>query len=172
MAEQNDAVEEETVEGEGNKGNSRKLIIFGVIALLLVAGAIGGTLFVLGVFDSGEGELVDEEAVEVTPPALYFAINPKFRANYDVKGRQRLFQMAISLVTRDQEVVDALGKHVPAIKSKLVIMLSGQDFEALQTPEGREALRAECLQAVQSIMKKEIGRVGVEQVLFTDFVMQ
>lgn len=175
MAEQNDAVEQEA-EGEGNeagnKGNLRKLIIFGTVALLLVAGAVGGTLYVLGVFDSGEQELAGEEAEEVIPPALYFALNPKFRTNYEVKGRQRLFQVAISLVTRDQEVVDALGKHVPAIKSKLVILLSGQDFEALQTPEGREALRAECLQAVRSIMKKEIGKPGVEQVLFTDFVMQ
>lgn len=156
--------EEEASEAQQKKS---PLLLFIVIALVLVAGSIGGTLFFLS--GGGDEEVVEEE---VDPPAIYFAINPKFQTNYDVNGRPRLFQLAIALVTREQDVVDALGMHLPTIKSRLVILLSGQKFETLQTPEGRQQLREQSLAAVREILNAEIGKPGVEQVLFTDFVMQ
>ena len=52
------------------------------------------------------------------------------------------------------------------------MLFSGQEFEALQTPEGKEALRQASLAEVQKVMQEKIGKPGVEQVLFTDFVMQ
>lgn len=75
-------------------------------------------------------------------------------------------------MTREQDVIAALVKHAPTIKSKLVILLSGQQFDVLKTPDGRLALKLECLTAVQEILSAEIGKPGVEKVLFTDFVMQ
>ena len=172
MAEANEAVEDTADDESSGSGNKKLIIIFAVAALLLVGGSVGGTLYFLGFLGGGEDAAAAEDLEETQPPAIYFALNPKFKTNYEVKGRQRLFQVAISLVTRDEAVIEALSKHVPAIKSKLVILLSGQDFIALQTQDGREALRAECLAAVQSIMNEEIGEPGVEKVLFTDFVMQ
>lgn len=156
--------EEETEE----KAKKSPLLLFIIIGVLLVGASIGGTIFFLKGGDSA-GE---EELVEPDPEAIYFSLNPKFKTNYDVDGRPRLFQVAITLVTREEDVIEALAQHSPSIKSKLVILLSGQKFDELQTPEGREALRAQSLQAVQDIMNKEIGKPGVEKVLFTDFVMQ
>lgn len=159
---------EEELEQEPKK-SKKPLMLFIILAVVLVAASIGGTIFIMG--DPSETE--DEEVVEeVKPAALYFALNPKFQTNYDVNGRPRLFQLAVSLVTRDQEVIDALAMHSPTIKSKLVILLSGQKFDLLGSPEGRETLRQQCLDAVQEILNTEIGKPGVEKVLFTDFVMQ
>lgn len=156
-------------EAEQEVKKKNPLILFIIIGVLLVGASIGGTIFFLG----GSGEEESEEVVEEPDPeAIYFALNPKFKTNYEVNGRPRLFQVAITLVTREQDVIDALGLHSPTIKSRLVILLSGQKFDELQTPEGREALRAECLTVVQKIMNDEIGKPGVEKVLFTDFVMQ
>lgn len=156
--------EEETEE----KSKKSPLILFIIIGILLVGASIGGTIFFLKGGDGAE----EEELVEPDPEAIYFSLNPKFKTNYDVDGRPRLFQVAITLVTREEDVIEALGQHSPTIKSKLVILLSGQKFDELQTPEGREALRKLSLKAVQDIMNKEIGKPGVEKVLFTDFVMQ
>lgn len=156
--------EEETEE----KSKKSPLILFIIIGVLLVGGSIGGTIFFLQGDDGAE----EEELVEPDPEAIYFSLNPKFKTNYDVDGRPRLFQVAITLVTREEDVIEALGQHSPTIKSKLVILISGQKFDELQTPEGREALRKLSLKAVQDIMNKEIGKPGVEKVLFTDFVMQ
>lgn len=156
-------------EAEQEVKKKNPLILFIIIGVLLVGASIGGTIFFLG----GSGEDETEEVVEEPDPeAIYFALNPKFKTNYEVNGRPRLFQVAITLVTREQDVIDALGLHSPTIKGRLVILLSGQKFDELQTPEGREVLRAECLTAVQKIMNDEIGKPGIEKVLFTDFVMQ
>ncbi|MBT8138987.1 MAG: flagellar basal body-associated FliL family protein [Gammaproteobacteria bacterium] len=157
---------EEVGEGEEQKKKS-PLLLFIILAVVLVAGSIGGTVLMMS--GGGEEELAEEE---LEPAAIYYAINPKFQTNYDVNGRPRLFQLAVSLVTREDDVVEALSTHLPTIKSRLVILLSGQKFETLQTPEGREQLREQSLAAVQEILNTEIGKPGVERVLFTDFVMQ
>lgn len=160
---------EEATEGEAPK-KKNPIVLFIIIGVLLIGLSIGGTLFfVLGMNQSGD-EALEEEVT--SPVALYYALNPKFQTNYDVNGRQRLFQLAISLLTREQDVVDAITTHAPTIKSKLVILLSGQQYTALQTPDGRNELRQQCLEAVQEILNIEIGKPGVEKVLFTDFVMQ
>ena len=156
--------EEEVVEGK----KKSPLILFIIIAVVLVGASVGGTIFIMG--GSGEDEEVVEE--DTTPPALYYALVPKFQTNYDVDGRPRLFQVGMSFKTREQDVIDALALHSPVIKSKLVILLSGQKFESLGSSEGREALRQACLEAVQEILNTEIGKPGVEKVLFTDFVLQ
>ena len=114
---------EEEVAEEG-KGKKNPLILFIIVGILLVVTSIGGTVFFLGGM-GGDSAEEDEVAEEVIPEAIYFALNPKFKTNYDVDGRPRLFQVAITLVTREQDVIDALGQHSPTIKSKLVILLSG-----------------------------------------------
>ena len=156
---------DEHSEGDVNK---RPIKLFIIIGLLFVLLPIVGAYFVL----SGKDKSVDVELEPIDPKAIYFALQPKFKTNYQVDGRPRLFQIGITLVTREQDVIDALMTHGPSIKSRLVILLSGQQVESLQTPEGRELLRGECLAAVQAIMNKELGKPGIEKVLFTDFVMQ
>lgn len=151
---------------ESVKKRPIKLFIF--IGLLFVLLSLVGAFFVF----SENNNDADIEVAAVDPKAIYFALQPKFKTNYQVDGRPRLFQIGMTLVTREQDVIDALMIHGPSIKSRLVILLSGQQVESLQTPEGRELLRAECLSAVQAIMNKELGKPGIEQVLFTDFVMQ
>ncbi|MGB2272210.1 MAG: flagellar basal body-associated FliL family protein, partial [Pseudomonadales bacterium] len=141
------------------------LIIIGLVVVLI---SVGAAFFLL----TGDAESDDVAVVPENPEAIYFALTPKFKTNYQVNGRPRLFQIGITLVAREQDVIDALMTHGPSIKSRLVILLSGQQVDSLQTPEGRESLRAECLAAVQAIMNKEIGKPGIEKILFTDFVMQ
>ena len=167
----NDA-KNETAEAAVDQGDQavtkRPLKLFIVIGLVIVLISVGAAVFLL----TGDGESDDVAVEPVDTEAIYFALTPKFKTNYQVNGRPRLFQIGMTLVTREQDVIDALMTHGPSIKSRLVILLSGQQFESLQTPEGRESLRAECLAAVQAIMNKEIGKSGIEKVLFTDFVMQ
>ena len=173
MAEKDAKVATETVK-EGSDEHSeesvkkRPIKLFIFIGLLFVLLSLVGAFFVF----SENNNDADIEVAAVDPKAIYFALQPKFKTNYQVDGRPRLFQIGMTLVTREQDVIDALMIHGPSIKSRLVILLSGQQVESLQTPEGRELLRAECLSAVQAIMNKELGKPGIEQVLFTDFVMQ
>ncbi len=169
MAKDEENKDAEGSEEESGKGGKLKFIIIGVAALVLVGASVGLTLFLTG---GQETEVAEESLEDVTPKAVYFALNPEFRSSYVVNGRQRLFQIALTLVTRDPTVVDAFSKHAPAIRNKVVILLSDQSFDSLQQLDGREALRASLLAGIQEILKAEIDKPGVESVLFTQFVMQ
>lgn len=83
---------------------------------------------------------------------------------------------------------------MPAVRNALVLLLSSQNFDDLQTAEGKENLRLDALDIVQEILdqeqldtlmrmpKKEREKFekehgsdeipNIEQVLFTNFVMQ
>lgn len=168
--------EEGAEDKESKKGGLGKILLLAGIGLLLVGVSVGGTLFFLGAFskeETGEEMAAEEgEQVEVKAEAIYLPLQPPFIANYDVRGRQRYLQTSVSIMTREQDVVEAVEQHMPLVRNELVLLLSGQVYEELQTEEGRELLRQSALEAVQGIMETEIGKPGVEQILFTDFVMQ
>jgi len=53
-----------------------------------------------------------------------------------------------------------------------VMLFSGQTYETLATPVGQELLRQKATASVQEVAQKEVGKVVVEQLLFTNYVLQ
>ena len=152
-----------------------KLIIVIVVAMLVAVGlSVGGTLYFMGKGDGLEGEKAHEAEAVVSgkQPAIYEVLMPAFVVNFNHKGRQRYMQVSIALMTRDQAALDALKVHMPLLRNRLVMLFSSQDFEALRTPVGKEMLRQQATASVQELAQKEIGKLAVEQVLFTNFVLQ
>ena len=154
-----------------------KIIILIVVGLLLAIGAsVGATLFFLGKDKGGQEEpAAEEHAQEAAPtkrPAIYESIAPAFVVNFKQQGRQRYMQVSVALMARDQGELDALKVHMPLLRNRLVMLFSGQDFAALMTPVGKELLRQQATVAVQELAQKETGKTVVEQVLFTNIVLQ
>src|SRR5690606_19763449 len=131
--------------------------------------AAGAGLFFF--WPAGEGEAAQGAAASEAAPqqraALYLTLEPPFLANYSVEGRQRYLQLSLALMAREQSVLDAANKHMPLIRNRIVMLLSGEDFHQLQTDLGRRQLQEKILAAVQEILRAEIGIPGVEQVFFT-----
>ncbi|UQY34355.1 flagellar basal body-associated protein FliL [Pseudomonas fulva] len=152
-----------------------KLIIVIVLALLLAIGAsIGGTWFFLSK-DSAKSEAEHEQAENAAPvkqPAIYEELTPAFVVNFTQNGRARYMQVSVALMTRDQAALDALKVHMPVLRNNLVMLFSSQDFATLITPVGKEMLRQQATASVQQLAEKETGKVTVEQVLFTNLVLQ
>lgn len=182
MAEEDDErelTEEEQAEID-RKARRNQKIKLAVLALLLVVLSVGVTLGLLHFLSPDEpvpdGETAEAEPAEPLEPArqqaIYFPLKEKFVINYNVRGRQRFLQTEVNLMLRDNEVVKVLEQHLPRVRNDLIMLFSGQEFEDLQTPEGRELLRQDALRRVQAILEQEMGQPGVEQVLFTSFVMQ
>lgn len=187
MADENDDTDNnENEEGEGQKSpasGKKKLIIIILIGVLVLAASVVGTLWMLGVFDSDEEEVVEGEATEEMAaeeqaaaskpsPAMYFPIKPAFVVNFSSRGRQRYLQADVTIMTRDPDVFTALQTHLPLVKNRLVMLFSGQVYEELQTDEGKELLRQQSQEALQELLQQELGKGEVEEVLFTNFVMQ
>jgi flagellar FliL protein len=179
MAEENEAPE------EGGGGGKKKMILFIVLGIVLIALTVGGTLFAVKMLtpepepevaldENGQPLPVDgaEEEPAKRNPAIYFPMKPPIIVNFQARGRQRFMQVDVSLMTREDDVVEAIEVHMPMLRNSLVLKFGGQVYEALQTEEGRELLRQESLKELQDLIEKEIGKPGIERLLFTNLVMQ
>ncbi len=155
-----------------------KLIILIVVGLLLAIGlSVGATLFFLKGDKKEEAKSEEHAKTEdagkpVKKLAIYEVLAPAFVVNYNFKGRQRYMQVSVALMGRDKAEMDALHEHMPVLRNNLVMLFSGQDFEALSTPVGKEMLRQQTTASVQALAQKETGKMAVEQVLFTNIVLQ
>lgn len=152
-----------------------KLILLVLVALLLAIGlSVGATWFLLSKGDSAQDkeQAAPVAAVPVRQAAIYEPLVPAFVVNFNHQGRQRYMQVSMTLMGRDQGALDALKVHMPLLRNNLVMLLSGQDFALLGTPAGMEMLRQQITASVQELGQKELGKPVIEQVLFTNFVLQ
>ena len=147
-----------------------KLIILIVVALLLAIGlSVGATWYFMHSAKSKPEVVVDPNA---KVPAIYEPMAPAFVLNYNANGRQRYMQVSMTLQARNQADLDALKVHMPVIRNNLVMLFSGETFDSIATPVGQEMLRQKATASVQAVAQKELGKVVVDQVLFTNFVLQ
>lgn len=155
-----------------------KLIILIVVALLLAVGlSVGGTFYFMNKAgsddDHGDKAAAAESAVPQRQAAVYEVLMPAFVVNFsNGGGRQRYMQVSVALMSRDQAALDGLKEHMPLLRNQLVMLFSSQDFASLLTPVGQEMLRQKATAAVQELAQKEVGTLAIEQVLFTNFVLQ
>ena len=173
------------IEGEdGGEGapKSKKMmiiIIIGVV-LLLIVGVVGG-LFASGFFDD-EAEQTDTEqtakgedeaaAAEENAELIYWPLEPAFVLNFEGKSKARYMQIGLEVVMTNEKASAAVKKHSPVIRNEIVLLLSGQKYEEMITPEGKEQLRAELIEVINGILKQRKVKKGISNLYFTSFVMQ
>ncbi|MBD8473596.1 flagellar basal body-associated protein FliL [Pseudomonas sp. CFBP 8770] len=169
MAKTEEAKEPAAKEGKGKL----KLIILLVVGLLLAIGlSVGATWFLMHKPAEAPADKTPADAAHVKPAAIYEPLTPAFVVNFKQNGRDRYMQVSIVLQARDKADMDALKVHTPVIRNNLVMLFSGQPFETLTTPIGQEMLRQKATASVQEVAQKEVGKPVIDQVLFTNFVLQ
>lgn len=120
-----------------------------------------------------EEDVEEEEGSSATRgQAVFYTIRPVFVVNFQSSKRAKFLQISVDVMARDEDVIDKVMDNLPLIKNDLVILFSSQKYENLKKVEGKEKLREEALKVIQNVLKKETGQPGVEDVLFTSFVMQ
>ncbi|MCP8464875.1 flagellar basal body-associated protein FliL [Pseudomonas sp. ZM23] len=155
------------------KGKLKLIIIIAVAFLLAVGLSVGGTWFFLSKnAKPAESTEHAEAAVPGKKQAVYEILAPAFVVNFNQSGRQRYLQVAVALMGRDQAQMDALREQMPLVRNQLVMLFSSQNFDSLVTPVGKEMLRQQATSSIQELAKKATGQLTVEQVLFTNFVLQ
>ena len=150
----------------------KKLIVFGGLAVLLLV--VGGG--VAAMLLSGGGDEAANAATEAAPPApveaIYVSRQPEFVINFRARNtRPEFLKAEIAVATRDDTMEKAITRHMPAIRNDLVLLLSGQVYEDLVPNEGKEALRQQALATVQAVLEAQVGKPGVDDLYFANFVM-
>jgi len=151
-------------------GSKKKLLIIGAAALLLLAGGGVGAMLMLGGDDNAA------PAADAAPPkpeeAVYVDLKPEFVINFrDRNNRPKFLKAEMAVATHDSDIESAITRHMPAIRNNLVLLLSRQIYEDLVPNEGKEALRQQALAEVQSVLVAQIGKPGVEDLYFSNFIM-
>lgn len=150
-----------------------KKIIIIVVALLVLGGGGAAAFFMLGEEEpavGADGEAVVAPVEEEKDP-IYLGLDPAFVANYEVNGTVRYLQVNLQMMSYDQGVVDKVSANIPAVRNRLIMLLSSQDYNALASVEGKEDLREQVLVSINEAVKLE-GDTKVDDVFFTGFVMQ
>lgn len=167
---QPEAQEPASAANQRSKGKMLLWVGVGLLALLLSAGGLAYALMARPADDSMANNTSNAPAVK--QPALYQPLEPAFTVNFGQDGRQRYMQVHVVLMGRDPDAMKTLAGHLPLIRNQLVMLFGGADFNALSTPEGKEALREQATASVQALMEQELGKPVIESVLFTNLVLQ
>lgn len=159
------------------KGGKLLWIIMGVVVL----GGGGAAALLLTGHKAAATPAVasDADAAAAGPatapraPPIYYKFDPAFVVNFGSEGNTRYLQITVETMSRDPAVVEEIKTNEPAIRNDLVLLFSGQQYESLVTPEGKDHLRQATLDTIRKTVAAE-GAKGelVEGVYFTSFVIQ
>ena len=171
------AEQEEDVASEEKAGSKKKLLIIVGGAVLLLIMTFAG-LYFSGFFDeekiSETAELSESDSTESAEQAgetIYHDMTPPFMVNFS-EGKIKILKIAISVMAKGDEVIDAVKKHDPLIRNNILMMLSAQNPEMLKTTDSKEALQASIKEEINKVLAERKVSSKVEDVFFTDLVMQ
>ncbi len=172
---------------EKPKGNLLMIIIIVLSSILVVGGSVVATLYFAGAFSTSEEVSSDDETSgkgsskpkskeegkkDDQEPAIYFTFENPFVVNFIDKNQIRYLQINVEVMSRNQEVIDSIGNHLPKIKNNFLVLFSDLDFEMITNAAGKQKLRTLALEELRKILKDETGNDDVEALYFTGFVMQ
>lgn len=110
---------------------------------------------------------VDPKKFEIT----YIALDQSFTANLaDGAG---FVQLGISLSTYyDGKLVKNIERQAVPIRSTVLMVLSQQDAAVLSTPQGKQMLQRDLTDAINQVLREKEGFGGIDNVYFTNLVIQ
>ncbi|MBO9575998.1 MAG: flagellar basal body-associated FliL family protein [Sphingobium sp.] len=103
--------------------------------------------------------------------ATYFQIPAPFTSNLSDSDAFAQISMAVGTYY-DNRVIQAVQTHELAIRSAILLMLAQEQEIDLGTPEGKEKLQGKLLRIINDVLKSKTGYGGVDNVYFTNFVIQ
>jgi flagellar FliL protein len=189
------AAEEPEVAEEPKKKKPIVLIIGGVVGLIvLIVGIVLGTLFFTGYF--APKPVIDEHAAEAAAdghgdkkddkkpgkkakdsPELtrfeytYMQVEREFLVN--ISGSKKVMSVQIAVMTHyDDRVFENVKKHDFAIRSAVMDVMRLTTDADLVKPEFRKDLAVKIRDAINTLLEKYEDFGGIEEVHFTNFIVQ
>lgn len=159
----------------GAGATSKKTMVMLIVGIVLVAILLsaGVTWFLMSGNDSpAPVETTAPAGPQLPQRALYVELPPAFIVTYSYLERQRYMQVFVTALTRQPKAAELIELHLPLLRHQLNLLFGDQPFDGLQTDEGREALREKAKALINQMLEKEAPGTAIEQVLFTNFVMQ
>jgi len=111
----------------------------------------------------------DEAATE--KKIEYLPLSPKFVVNLQ-GGRRSYLRADIQLMVEGSENLETIKIHIPAIRHSLILLFSDQSVDQLRSSAQREELRRKALKLSQETLEKYAHNGKLEDIFFTEFLVQ
>lgn len=105
-------------------------------------------------------------------PSPFIPLNPPIIVNIMDGDRVRHMQVIIEIKLVDMNDAPKIDLHKGPIRHELILLLSSQDAGTISSAIGKEELRKEALVAINKVIEKLEGKPLVEQIYFTNFIIQ
>jgi len=193
--------DEELESGEGSKKSPiLTYIVIGVGVIVTLAITIVATMYFVGYFDPDSAERIEAtvqqlemDAAEARQRAEELAKGPdketldspeltRFENTYmeierplvaNIVNSRKVMQVKVAIMTHyDDRVVANMEKHEFAIRSEMLDVMRKVDETRISEPNFRSDLAEQLKIAINSVLEKYEDFGGVEEVMFTEFVVQ
>jgi len=193
--------DEELEAGEGGKKSPiLAYILIGVGVIVALAITVLATMYFVGYFDPDSAERIEAtvqqlemDAEEARARAEELAKGPsketldspeltRFENTYmeierplvaNIVNSRKVMQIKVAIMTHyDDRVVANMEKHEFAIRSEMLDVMRKIDETRISEPNFRSDLAEQLKIAVNSVLERYEDFGGVEQVMFTEFVVQ
>lgn len=193
-----DALEDEEELEEKEPKNILKILVFVLAALLLIGVSVAATLYLTGFFDvkdeqsvavlneledstkDVDGNLKEKELPEKqkkeTPETQQFEqsyqeMKNKFTVN--VPNSKKYLQFSLSVMTHyDEKVLGNVDKHQTALRSAILQVVRQKPVETYNSEDGMASVLIEIKEAMNGVLMGYEDFGGIEEVFFTEFVVQ
>ena len=120
---------------------------------------------------AGKGIDLPTPANPAAYQATYFQLQAPFTSNMSDTDAFAQISLAVSTYY-DLRVIEAIKTHEMAIRSQVLMLLAQQPEAMLSTPEGKRQLQGRIKAIINDVLKQKTGYGGIDNVYFTNFVIQ
>jgi flagellar protein FliL len=143
----------------------RSLLIAAGAVVLLGAGGAGAYFWL-----HAQGAQTPAKAAP-TPPPVFYPLE-SMTVNLQSDDGMHYLRVGLTLKLPDQKSQAALAERMPEVRSHILMLLSAKRPEDLAGIDGKRALAKELLTTVQAFGGTREDPAHVQEVLFTEFVVQ
>lgn len=148
---------------------SKKKLIIIIAAVLLLAGGGGAAWFFTHQTSDHKKEEVKHEEPAHAP---VFVSLETFTVNLQPDPDEKFLQLEISLQVAKPEEAELLKGQMPAVRNRLLMLLTSKHASEISTSEGKKQLTDEIIAELKKPFSKDAKPQEISGVFFTSFVIQ
>ncbi|PRE78552.1 flagellar basal body-associated protein FliL [Burkholderia multivorans] len=152
-----------------SSGKFKRIALIAVIALGAAAAAAAGMYVFMG--RQGATHASAAEPAPLAAP-VFFPLDPLTVNLQSDDGVQHYLRVGLSLKLTDPKAQGQLTARMPEIRSRVLLALSNKHPEDIATPDGKQALAQQLRNLIEEPTQPGNQRTKVDDVLFTEFVVQ
>lgn len=150
--------------------SSKKLIIMVAVGALVLGLGAGGAWFFLKGDAAPEAAHKTAKAEQHKPefvPVEQFVVNLQ-----PENGNEQYLQVAFTLQVNGPEQVELVKSNMANVRNRVLMLLSAKHASEISTVEGKQALAAEIVAALNAPFVDKGDPQDISAVLFTAFIIQ